>query len=224
MRLSLKDSGEVVLTLPKYVPEFMGKFFVQQNIEWIKENQKKVRARKLPIINYKEKNIENEFELTFYDQKFYTIKILKTTKKKSFYEENFKKLILYMSQGSTSERQVVIRNLIQTFYKEKAKQHLTERSKYFAEKLNVNFNRITIKNTKSRWGSCSTKKNLNYNWRIMMAPREVIDYLVVHEVCHLKQMNHSTKFWSLVENLDPDFKIHKKYLRDKQSEYFNFIQ
>ncbi|WP_373212001.1 M48 family metallopeptidase [Ruminococcus sp. 5_1_39BFAA] len=89
-----------------------------------------------------------------------------------------------------------------------------QRSRYFAELLNVHFNRITIREQKTRWGSCSSNRNLNFNWKLMLAPPEILDYVVVHELCHLKEMNHSPAFWHEVEQILPDYAQRKKWLKD----------
>lgn len=75
-------------------------------------------------------------------------------------------------------------------------------------------NRVVLKDQKTRWGSCSSLRNLNFNWRIVMAPPEVLDYVVVHEMCHLIHMNHSKDFWSLVAKLRPGYKEQRKWLKD----------
>lgn len=89
-----------------------------------------------------------------------------------------------------------------------------QRSRYFAALLNVHFNRITIREQKTRWGSCSSNRNLNFNWKLMLAPPEILDYVVVHELCHLKEMNHSPAFWHEVEQILPDYVQRKKWLKD----------
>lgn len=78
------------------------------------------------------------------------------------------------------------------------------------------FNRISIRNQKTRWGSCSSNKNLNFNYKIVFLPYELAEYLVVHELCHLIHFNHSKDFWNLVENYCPDYRIHQKILRNYQ--------
>lgn len=98
-------------------------------------------------------------------------------------------------------------------YKEKAKVYVEERLKYFNPFYGFNWNRVTIKNTKSRWGSCSKKGNLNFNYKIILLPVHLADYIIVHELCHLKEMNHSSKFWSLIEKQIPDYKNYRKELR-----------
>lgn len=75
------------------------------------------------------------------------------------------------------------------------------------------YGNISIRNTKSRWGSCSKKRNLNFNYRIVFLPQHLADYLVVHELCHLGEFNHSKKFWNLVGNTIPDFKEQRRELR-----------
>ena len=95
--------------------------------------------------------------------------------------------------------------------------------KYFAGVMNVSYGRITIRNQKTRWGSCSAKKNLNFNCLLMLAPDEVVDYVVVHELCHLIEMNHSKKFWAQVEPVMPDYKKQKQWLKDHGNEIIGRI-
>ena len=98
---------------------------------------------------------------------------------------------------------------------EKASKYIPERVAYFAKLVGVTYGRITIRNQKTRWGSCSSRGNLNFNCLLMLTPPEVIDYLVVHELCHRKQMNHSKAFWSEVEKVLPDYKARVKWLKDE---------
>lgn len=74
-------------------------------------------------------------------------------------------------------------------------------------------NRVTVRAQRSRWGSCSSKHNLNFNWKLILAPPQCLDYVVIHELCHLKEFNHSPRFWSLVEAQMKDYKVWKDYLR-----------
>lgn len=90
--------------------------------------------------------------------------------------------------------------------------------KHYAGLMNVQYGRITIRNQKTRWGSCSSKGNLNFNCLLMLAPDEVVDYVVIHELCHLIEMNHSKAFWQQVEQIMPDYKKHRKWLKDHGNE------
>ena len=101
---------------------------------------------------------------------------------------------------------------------EEALKVIPERVEYFAKVIGVTYGKITIRNQKTRWGSCSSKGNLNFNCLLMLAPPEVLDYVVVHELCHRKQMNHSKAFWSEVEKVLPDYKEARKWLKEEGSQ------
>ncbi len=101
---------------------------------------------------------------------------------------------------------------------DKALEVIPKRVEYYAKIMGLTYGRITIRNQVSRWGSCSAKGNLNFNCLLMLCPEEVMDYVVVHELCHLKEMNHSKKFWSLVEHFCPEYKQNKKWLKEHGNE------
>ena len=92
---------------------------------------------------------------------------------------------------------------------------IPERVAYFAPKVGVTHGNITIRNQRTRWGSCSGKGNLNFNCLLMLAPPEVLDYVVVHELCHLKELNHSPRFWREVAKIIPDYNIRRKWLKEQ---------
>ena len=95
-----------------------------------------------------------------------------------------------------------------------ARQTIPERAAYFAPLVGVTYGRITIRSQHTLWGSCSSKGNLNFNCLLMLTPPEVLDYVVVHELCHRKEMNHSARFWAEVEHVLPDYEIRRKWLRE----------
>ena len=101
---------------------------------------------------------------------------------------------------------------------EEALKVIPERVEYFAKVIGVTYGKITVRNQKTRWGSCSSKGNLNFNCLLMLAPPEVLDYVVVHELCHRKQMNHSKAFWLEVEKVLPDYKEARKWLKEDGSQ------
>lgn len=101
--------------------------------------------------------------------------------------------------------------------KQKAQAYIPERVEYFANIMGVDYGRITIRKQKTRWGSCSGKGNLNFNCLLMLAPPEVIDYVVIHELCHRKEMNHSRAFWREVEKVMPDYKKSVLWLKNQGS-------
>lgn len=97
---------------------------------------------------------------------------------------------------------------------QKALEYIPKRVSYFAKQIGVSCGGITIRNQKTRWGSCSSKGNLNFNCLLMLTPPEVIDYVVVHELCHRKEMNHSKAFWAEVEKVLPNYKEQVKWLKE----------
>ena len=98
---------------------------------------------------------------------------------------------------------------------EQALRGLPIRVRFFAEKMGVTYGRITIRNQRGRWGSCSSAGNLNFNCLLMLSPPEVRDYVIVHELAHRKQMNHSAAFWEEVEKVLPDYRQRLKWLKDQ---------
>ena len=97
---------------------------------------------------------------------------------------------------------------------ETAKKWFSEKTACYAPLVGVTYGRITIRTQHTRWGSCSAKGNLNFNCLLMLAPEAVRDYVVVHELCHRKEMNHSKAFWAHVERVLPDYRIPRKWLKD----------
>lgn len=124
------------------------------------------------------------------------------------------KIILTAAMDLTA---AMVRAVLESWYREQARQILSAKAEQFAAVLGVVYHNIRIKDQKSRWGSCSTKSNLNFNWRIIMAPDFIADYLVIHELCHLRHMNHSPAFWDLVGSICPGRHEAQKWLRRQEN-------
>ena len=112
-----------------------------------------------------------------------------------------------------------IRLAIEKWYKEKALQKIEERISYYQKYFDVAPNKVMVKEQKKRWGSCSSQRNLNFNWKCIMAPSPVLDYLVVHEMCHMVHMNHSPDFWNLVASILPDYEKRREILKNQGVKY-----
>ena len=106
---------------------------------------------------------------------------------------------------------------------EQALKLIPQRVEYFARQVGVDYGRITIRNQKTRWGSCSSKGNLNFNWRLIFALEEVVDYIVVHELAHRKEMNHSRAFYNVVASVLPDYKVQEKWLKENGEKLWNCV-
>ena len=110
--------------------------------------------------------------------------------------------------------------LVTAWLRAKAGEVLPEKVKTWAEKIGVEYNQVFIKDQQTLWASCSGKKNLNFSYRIIKMPTAVQDYLVVHELCHLLQMNHSPEYWALVAQFCPDYKQHRRWLNTNKDAIF----
>ncbi len=104
---------------------------------------------------------------------------------------------------------------------EDAKKYIPGKVAYYAEKIGVTYGRITIRHQKTRWGSCSSKGNLNFNCLLMLAPPQAVDSVIVHELCHRKYMNHSEKFYAEVLKAYPDYYKWDKWLKENGGRYFS---
>lgn len=129
--------------------------------------------------------------------------------KRAWIEANLAKLPPKQPKFTETELQALARQ---------AKEDLPARVRRFAPVLGVTCGRITIRSQHTRWGSCSAKGNLNFNCLLMLAPESVRDYVVVHELCHRLEMNHSAKFWANVERVLPDYRERRQWLRDHGAE------
>ena len=102
----------------------------------------------------------------------------------------------------------------QRLYRDKAREIFEQKVSYYAQMRGVSYGRIAIRDQKTRWGSCSGEGNLNFNWRLIFAPAGVLDYVVVHELAHRKEMNHSPRFWRVVEDTMPEYRKYQKWLKE----------
>ena len=119
-----------------------------------------------------------------------------------------------MSEAKKEEKSDPRLVFLEKKYREAAKRYLDERVAYYTDITGSYYAGIRIADQKTRWGSCSSNKTLSFSWRLMLAPPRIADYVVIHEVCHLRHMNHSKEFWNMVESLDPDYKEHRRWLKE----------
>jgi predicted metal-dependent hydrolase len=107
----------------------------------------------------------------------------------------------------------LFQNKVDNFLKSTASEYLVAQTHILAKKMNLTFNKLTLRKQKTRWGSCSSKKSLNFNWKLVHFEPKIIDYVIIHELAHLSHMDHSRNFWNLVEKYDPEYKKHRGWLK-----------
>lgn len=103
---------------------------------------------------------------------------------------------------------------LERIYRKRAKERLMERAAYFAGIMHVTYGTLRLSSARTRWGSCSARGNLNFHWKLILMPPEILDYVVVHELAHRKQMNHSKLFWAEVERILPDYERRRRWLKE----------
>jgi len=133
--------------------------------------------------------------------------------KKLFLKEKVVKLLDKIVVFTTSEHQYSHHKILVKWLKKESKDFINKRVKILAERYSFNYNKVAIKDQSSIWGSCSSKKNLNFSWRLILAPLPILDYVILHELSHTRQMNHSKAFWDVVEGHMPQYKEFKEWLR-----------
>ncbi len=121
--------------------------------------------------------------------------------------------IIYLTQAEQKRLQIMEKR-----YRNAARDLFHTRVAYYHQFTGGNYTSITIRDQKSRWGSCSSRGTLSFNYRLIFAPPKVLDYVVVHELCHLTHMNHSKDFWNMVEQIMPEYKVYKTWLREHGQE------
>ena len=206
LRITISHEG-VVVVAPLKVKEDQVTRFIESKKDWIHKHYLKQR-----YIPYRE-FVSGEKLPCLGEEIILRIQHVKCKRTRVILEGN--NLVVIIHEGlSQREQRDEVQAALERWYKQTVRKAIINRLNYFNEKLRVQFGIVRIKSQKTRWGSCSRKGNLNFNWRLAMAPEHIIDYVVVHELCHLVYMNHSKEFWRLVESQIPDYKDKRKWLKD----------
>ena len=207
------ENRQIVLTIPRFTMKFEVGRFIEMQTPWIEKQFTKFEKQN--TIHPKPKYLKGD--VFYYLGEPVELNLIPSSFWRPRINIRGDKMVISIHRDMTmSEGKKIIKKTIQNFYKKKAEEVIHDRLQFFNEYYQLEYKRVTLRNQKSRWGSCSGKKNLNFNWKLVMAPIEVIDYVVVHEMCHLSQMNHSAKFWNLVAEKIPNYKDIRKWLKDNQ--------
>lgn len=184
--------------------------FIHKKSRWILEHYTRLTELNANVIK---KGWIDEGTL-LYMGKSYELAIIESNESKcklKFYNNKFQ--ILVAESLKEEERREIIENLIKGWFKSEAKKIIDEKLLFYSKKMSVSYNQFRIKEQKTRWGSCSIRKNLNFNWRIIMAPEKVIDYVIIHELCHLIHFDHSKDFWKQLSFYMPEYKELAEWLK-----------
>lgn len=182
LRLSVNQRGQIVLSVPIFCPQRRALSFLEENRAWIQERQNDLR----PTLKF-----QNGQTVSVLGQQVMITH--QPTGHSGVYIENNRLLV--------SGEADFIHRRVTDFIKRETLRYIHEKARESADRLGVSFHKIHLKDTTSRWGSCSGQGNLNFCWRLGMAPLFVLDYIIAHEVAHLKEMNHSDRFWRVVARL-----------------------
>jgi predicted metal-dependent hydrolase len=197
-RLTIKvnSQGQIIVTAPRFVPKYKIAEFVESARDWI-EKQQSMQERKPSLISATQ---------CLYFGKDYAVKV--STRMDGTVKVG--KDVLIVAPLATTHQSAIA--LLSTWLKARAVEYVTKRVYELSVRMNLPFHGLAFKQQKTRWGSCSSMKNLNFNWKLIHAPKEVIDYVIIHELSHTKEMNHGKRFWDLVSTYDPDHRLHRRWL------------
>ena len=198
---------EVIISVPKFLSDNEINNLVEIKIKWIKN---KLALEKLNTVSIKRK-YENG-DIFLYLGSEYSLKIKKSYRDNIYIKD--KNLIVEAKNVLATNN---IKNNIKNWYITESKKYLTKTNSYYEILIGVKSNKLLFGQYKSKWGSCNSKKTISYDWRIIMAPFEVIHYLIIHELCHIKYPNHSIYFWKYVEKYMINYKIQKKWLKNNSN-------
>ncbi|MES1988336.1 MAG: SprT family zinc-dependent metalloprotease [Pseudomonadota bacterium] len=199
--LKITQTG-LVIHAPKRISQSQLEDIIVQKADWVLRKLASLTANRIPEIQW-----QHGEQLLFLGNAI-TLTIEHNARSKAVeYEPG----VLQLAMPNQDE--ILIARKVVQWYKKQAITDFTRRLEIFSSKLGVKFTSLTLSNAASRWGSCNSKKEIRLNWRLLQAPPHIINYVVCHELAHIKEMNHSAKFWATVASIFPDYKAAEKELK-----------
>lgn len=194
--IQIDRNGEVIVKAPRFVPKFLIDQFINSKREWIEKNLAKVSTRIPKKKQYKE------------GEEFFYLGIPHKLQFTTGTEILAKNNTLYFPKGAAFR----IEKELETWFKKQAEKLIRDRVAYHAAKMRATYKDIFFSDTISKWGTCFHDNTLQFNWRLIMAPLLVIDYVVIHELTHTTEKHHQASFWTRVRNFTPAYRQHRKWL------------
>ena len=208
--LQISDKSELVIAAPYFTPISEINRFVQEKQNWI---NKAIQKHKESVIKNKEKEYTTG-EKFYYLGESFPLEI--------FFEPLENAGVVFWNNHfylNAQENKALRKHYFVFWYKKKAREYFSQRVDFYCKMLKIQAGNIRITSAERRWGSCSEDNNLAFSFKLMMAKPEVIDYVVVHELMHIKEKSHSAKFWQLVESAMPQYKLHRRWLKDNNHKF-----
>ncbi len=210
LRITVKSARDIEVTVPRGASIAQAMEFVSQKSHWISKSVLKMEEVKATEI-FSEKS---DFRT-----KHHRLLVEKSDSPKSIMRiSNSKILVRYDCSREVADPEVqeFIVSAIESALRKEAREYLPERTAELAQKFGLKYNRVFLKRARTRWGSCSSKKNINLNIHLMRLPDRYIDYVILHELAHTVEMNHSPRFWKLLESMEPDSEKLKQEMKSFQ--------
>jgi predicted metal-dependent hydrolase len=201
----VNNDGEVSVSAPVLMPKRLIDKTVEKNIEWIERQKRKLELshQAMPVIDWSN-------NLISFMGNLYLLKI----KNGQNQIVNISHKVMWVNPPGESS--VIMKKAVLQWLKQQARKEINQRVRKWAKKMKVNYKKVRIGQQKSRWGSSSSSGTLSFNWRLVHFAPEVIDYVVIHELAHVRQPNHSKKFWAEVEKWDPKYIDSVKFLKKQR--------
>lgn len=197
IRIHIEADGTIVVITPLYFPTGRVPSYIEEAREWIEKRLAEVKLKP---------QLLNSTAAYYFGQPHGIITTEHQDGKVVVREGKIYVSPLRMTPAAT-------KLLLETWLKHRCIEYCLPRLEALADKMKVEFRGVRFKQQQTCWGSCSSDKNLNFNWRLIHAPREVIDYVIIHELAHIIHMNHGSQFWDLVAKFDPDHPLHRGWLK-----------
>lgn len=207
LSLQIGSNADITVYAPYFTPVAEIERFVEEKRNWI---DRALRSHELQSSLYQEKTYETGEEFYYLGRSYPLETGFDPLENTGVFFRSDRFILNCPDNGAMKKYYFTL------WYQKKAREHISVRVEHFSRELNLRPRGVRITSARSRWGSCSEDNSLAFSFRLMMAPPQVIDYVVVHELMHIRQKNHSSKFWRLVIEAMPDSMAHRRWLREHQ--------
>lgn len=205
IKIRIEANGEVVVVTPKRYSAHQLEQFISQNQAWITVTQQKALAKRSLV--------QSDDKVLIFGQPYQLVVQFSKQEKLGVRLEDHKLIVNPIDPTATEPSSPEVKKQLDRFLKHTAEKYIIPRTHQLAEVMNISFQSISLRQQKTRWGSCSSTGSLNFNWRLVHYAPAVIDYVIIHELAHRKHMDHSKAFWNLVKKYDSEYLLHRGWLK-----------